>query len=113
VLPLRVPKRNMRGISRAGRFAIAYVPPPRHSGSTLRPLHGVCGATRLRCTYALTHSGGGLAPAESGPEDVAAHCSRSMACRYASCGLSMNPTLLVMRRTQRHAVRGRAGSAAP
>ena len=33
--------------------------------------------SRLRGTYALTRSGGGLAPAESVPEDVAAHCFRS------------------------------------
>jgi len=34
--------------------------------------------SRLRGTYALTRSGGGLAPAESVPEDVAAHCFRSI-----------------------------------
>lgn len=33
--------------------------------------------SRLRGTYAPTRSGGGLAPAESVPEDVAAHCLRS------------------------------------
>ena len=33
--------------------------------------------SRLRGTYALTRSDGGLAPAESVPEDVAAHCFRS------------------------------------
>ena len=34
--------------------------------------------SRLRGTYALTRSGGGLAPAESVPEDVAAHYLRSI-----------------------------------
>jgi len=51
----------------------------------------------------------GLAPAESAPEDVAAHCLRSTACRYALCGLSVNPASLIVRTTQRQAARGRAG----
>ncbi len=50
--------------------------------------------SRLRGTYALARSGGGLAPAESDPEDVAAHCFRSMACRVALCGLSVNPGVI-------------------
>ena len=36
------------------------------------------GASYSLTAYALTRSGGGLAPAESVPEDVAAHCFRSM-----------------------------------
>ena len=36
-LPLRARTQKMRAIFRAGRFAIAYVPRLRHSGSTLRP----------------------------------------------------------------------------
>jgi len=41
-LPLRARTRKMRGIFRAGRYAIAYVRRSPDSGSTLRPLHGIC-----------------------------------------------------------------------
>jgi hypothetical protein len=58
--PLRARTRKMRGICRTGRYAIAYVLPPRHSGSTLRPLHGVCLRTRRARAY-----GSGVADATS------------------------------------------------
>ena len=76
--------------------------------------------SRLRGTYALTRSGGGVRsrwPLTSTPSahrrevggQHRGHVLRP-ACRYALCGLSMNPALLVMPWTQRQAARGRAGS---
>ena len=65
--------------------------------------------SRLRGTYALTRSGGGLAPAESVPEDRATHCFRSTGVPLRALRLWMHRRLPVVRRTQRQAARGRAG----
>ena len=88
----------MRGIFRAGRYAIAYVPQSRHSGSTLRPLHGVCLRTRRARASGAVFAPVGRSPRRSGPSRPSGRCRLRRprplrlegpplyACRYALCG---------------------------
>ena len=111
VRALRGMSRKLRGNFRANR-----------SGSPYGPVHKIC----LR-TFCARASGAVFAPTgrstrRSGPSRPSGRCRRGRrprplrlegpplyACRYALCGLLVNPASLIVRGPQRQAARGRAG----